>query len=72
MASIIFQSFHKISKTNKMKLFKSNDKNLSNGDQSRDFIYIKDLVDIIFSCIQIKLSPEFLTLVQEWQLHLII
>lgn len=48
MASIIFQSFHKISKTNKMKLFKSNDKNLSNGDQSRDFIYIKDLVDIIF------------------------
>ncbi len=48
MASIIFQSFHKISKTNKMKLFKSNDKNLRNGDQSRDFVYIKDLVDVIF------------------------
>ena len=48
MASIIFQSFHKISKTNKMKLFKSNDKNLSDGNQSRDFVYIKDLVDVIF------------------------
>jgi len=48
MASIIFQSFHKISKINKMKLFKSNDKNLNDGNQSRDFVYIKDLVDVIF------------------------
>tara|TARA_B100001057_G_scaffold501048_1_gene620030 strand:- start:8946 stop:9881 length:936 start_codon:yes stop_codon:yes gene_type:complete len=56
MASIIFQSFHKISKTNKMKLFKSNDKSLSDGDQCRDFIYIKDLVDVIFFLYKMKIE----------------
>ena len=42
-----------------MKLFKSNDNNLSDGNQSRDFVYINDLVEVIFSCIQIKLNQEF-------------
>ncbi len=48
MASIIFQSFHQILKTNKMQLFKSNDSGIKDGDQCRDFIYINDVIDIIF------------------------
>ena len=31
-------------KSGKMKLFKSHSKNFSNGEQSRDFIYVKDVV----------------------------
>ncbi len=48
MSSIIFQSFHQILRTNKMQLFKSNDPTIKDGDQCRDFIYIDDVLDVIF------------------------
>ena len=47
MASIIFQAFHQILATNKMKLFKSNDSKIKDGAQCRDFIYINDIIDVI-------------------------
>ena len=47
MSSIIFQSFNQISRTNKMKLFKSNDSTIKDGDQCRDFIYIDDVLDVM-------------------------
>jgi ADP-L-glycero-D-manno-heptose 6-epimerase len=47
MASVIFHTFHQIQQTNSMKLFRSHRPNFKDGEQSRDFIYIKDLLSII-------------------------
>jgi ADP-L-glycero-D-manno-heptose 6-epimerase len=48
MASVIFHSFNQIKATGKMKLFRSHNPNYKDGCQLRDFVYVKDLVDVIF------------------------
>ncbi|PLX11795.1 MAG: ADP-glyceromanno-heptose 6-epimerase [Marinilabiliales bacterium] len=47
MASVIFHAFHQIQKTGKMKLFRSHKKEYGDGEQKRDFIYVKDVTDVI-------------------------
>ncbi len=46
MASVIFHAFNQIKLTGHMKLFKSHHPNFKDGEQSRDFIYVKDLIDV--------------------------
>ncbi len=46
MASVIFHSFHQINKFGKVKLFKSHRPDFEDGWQLRDFIYVKDLLDV--------------------------
>lgn len=46
MASVIFHAFKQISEKGKMKLFKSHNPKYADGKQERDFIYVKDLVDV--------------------------
>ena len=48
MASVIFHSFNQISETGKIKLFKSHKEGIANGEQKRDFVYVKDLCDVLF------------------------
>jgi len=48
MASVIFHAYHQIQKTDSMKLFRSHDANYKDGEQLRDFIYVKDVVDVIY------------------------
>lgn len=48
MASVIFHAFHQIRSTGKMRLFKSNDPAVRDGDQRRDFIYVKDVLDVLY------------------------
>lgn len=48
MASVIFHAFQQIAKTGKMKLFKSHNPNYEDGKQERDFVYVKDVVDVCF------------------------
>ena len=48
MASMALQSINQISSTNSLKLFKSNDPSIKDGDQVRDFIYVEDAVKVIF------------------------
>ncbi|MDQ6757392.1 MAG: ADP-glyceromanno-heptose 6-epimerase [Bacteroidota bacterium] len=48
MASMIFHSFHQINKNGVVKLFKSNSKDFNDGEQLRDFIYVKDLIKICY------------------------
>ena len=48
MASVIFHAYHQIKKTGEMRLFRSHKKGIKNGEQSRDFIYVKDVVDICY------------------------
>jgi len=48
MASVIFHAYNQISDTGKMKLFRSHRPDFKDGEQLRDFIYVKDVVDVIF------------------------
>ena len=47
MASVVFQAYHQIKATGKMKLFRSHNPDYEDGGQLRDFVYVKDLVDVI-------------------------
>lgn len=48
MRSVIYNAYFEAINLNKIFLFKSNDFNIKDGEQKRDFIYVKDVVDIIF------------------------
>ncbi len=47
MASVIFHAYHQILENNSMKLFRSHNKNYKDGEQLRDFVYVKDLCDLL-------------------------
>lgn len=46
MASVIWHAFNQIKSTGKMKLFRSHNPDYKDGGQLRDFIYVKDLVEV--------------------------
>jgi ADP-L-glycero-D-manno-heptose 6-epimerase len=46
MASVILHAFHQITQTGEMKLFRSHNKGYQDGKQLRDFVYVKDVVDV--------------------------
>ena len=48
MASVIFHSFKQIRSTGKVRLFKSHKTEYKDGEQLRDFVYVKDVVDICY------------------------
>ena len=47
MASVIFHSFYQIKKEGFVKLFKSHKPEYADGEQLRDFIYVKDVCSVI-------------------------
>ena len=47
MASVIFHAVNQISATNGMKLFKSHNPKYKDGEQLRDFVYVKDVVEVL-------------------------
>ena len=46
MASVIFHTFHQIKQKGEMRLFRSHNPNYKNGEQLRDFVYVKDVVNV--------------------------
>lgn len=46
MASVIWHAFNQIQKSGKMKLFRSHNPAYKDGEQMRDFVYVKDVVDV--------------------------
>jgi len=46
MASVIFHSFNQIQKNGEVKLFRSHNPDYKDGEQLRDFIYVKDLINV--------------------------
>lgn len=48
MASVIFHAFHQIRETGKVRLFRSHRPDFKDGEQLRDFVYVKDLADVIW------------------------
>lgn len=48
MASVIFHTFNNIKKEGKMKLFRSHRPDFKDGEQMRDFVYVKDVVEVCY------------------------
>jgi len=48
MASVIWHAYQQILDTNIMMLFRSHNPDFEDGKQLRDFIYVKDVVDVIY------------------------
>jgi ADP-L-glycero-D-manno-heptose 6-epimerase len=51
MASVIFHAFNQIQEKGSVKLFRSHNPDFKDGEQLRDFIYVKDLIDV---CLYLK------------------
>ncbi|GAB1450370.1 ADP-glyceromanno-heptose 6-epimerase [Draconibacterium sp.] len=47
MASVVLHAYHTIQKTGKMELFRSHHKDYKDGEQSRDFIFVEDIADVM-------------------------
>jgi len=52
MASVIFHAFRQIRDQGKLRLFRSHRADFKDGEQLRDFIYVKDVVDICYWMMQ--------------------
>lgn len=48
MASVVYKAFHQIREKGKVRLFKSHRAPYGDGEQMRDFVYVKDCVEIIW------------------------
>ena len=48
MASVIMHAFEQINKTGSMSLFRSHNPDYTDGGQMRDFVYVKDVVEVCY------------------------
>ncbi len=48
MASVVYHAFNQITKTDGMKLFRSHNPKYNHGGQMRDFVYVKDVVKVMY------------------------
>ena len=58
MASVIWHSFNQIKKDGLVKLFRSHRPDFKDGEQLRDFVYVKDLVKVIYWMMQNEQIPS--------------
>lgn len=58
MASVIFHSFNQIKENGKVKLFRSHRPDFLDGQQLRDFIYVKDIASVIIFMMEKKWHAE--------------
>ncbi|TAL70838.1 MAG: ADP-glyceromanno-heptose 6-epimerase [Bacteroidetes bacterium] len=56
MASMVYKSFCQVKKKGKVQLFKSNNPDFKDGEQKRDFVYVKDCNEIIWEILN---KPDF-------------
>ena len=57
MASVIMHAFNQISTSGEMKLFASHHPDYENGGQLRDFVYVKDVVNVCLYMMERKPAP---------------
>ena len=48
MASVIFHAYNQIKKSGEMNLFRSHRPDYKDGEQKRDFVYVKDVVEVCY------------------------
>lgn len=56
MSSVVYHAYNQIIETGKIQLFKSHNPDYKDGEQKRDFIYVKDVVDVMYFLMENK--PE--------------
>ncbi|UOR06023.1 ADP-glyceromanno-heptose 6-epimerase [Hymenobacter aerilatus] len=54
MASVILHAYQQIQQTGSMTLFRSHNPNYADGEQKRDFIYVKDVVEVCYFLMQTR------------------
>jgi ADP-L-glycero-D-manno-heptose 6-epimerase len=54
MASVIFHSFNQIKQNGKVKLFRSHKEGYEDGEQLRDFVYVKDVVNVCYWMMEVS------------------
>ncbi len=59
MASMVFHGFNQIKADGEIRLFKSCNPNYEDGGQLRDFVYVKDICNVIMWLLQTKVSGLF-------------
>lgn len=52
MASVVFHTWRQINEKGYMQLFRSHRKDIADGEQQRDFIYVRDVVDVLHFLMQ--------------------
>lgn len=57
MASVIFHAYHQIMKTGSVTLFRSHNSKFADGEQLRDFVYVKDVVSVLLFMMATKPAP---------------
>jgi len=57
MASVIFHTYNQIQQNGSMKLFQSHRQGIRDGEQKRDFIYIKDVIDVLYFFLTHRTDP---------------
>jgi len=57
MASVVFHAFNQIRTSGKVRLFRSHRPDFQDGKQLRDFIYVKDVVDVLYFVYENRINP---------------
>lgn len=57
MASVIFHSFNQIQQNGVVKLFRSHREGIKDGEQLRDFVYVKDVVKVMYWLMEQAAQP---------------
>ena len=61
MRSVALKAFEQIQETGKVKLFKSYRPEYQDGEQKRDFVYVKDCCDVMYWFLKTKIKTESTT-----------
>ncbi|MGD2035679.1 MAG: ADP-glyceromanno-heptose 6-epimerase [Bacteroidales bacterium] len=56
MASVVYHAYNQIKETGTMKLFRSHNPEFRDGEQKRDFIYVKDVVDVLYQFLSARIK----------------
>ena len=56
MASVVFHTHNQVQLTGKMTLFRSHRPEYEHGEQKRDFIYVKDILKVIWFCLENRIE----------------
>jgi ADP-L-glycero-D-manno-heptose 6-epimerase len=62
MASMVYKAYNQVKSTGKIRLFKSNSEQYADGEQKRDFVYIKDVVEVLWKILNNKKAKGILNL----------
>ncbi|MFW5659582.1 MAG: ADP-glyceromanno-heptose 6-epimerase, partial [Bacteroidota bacterium] len=62
MASVVFHAFNQIQRTGELKLFQSHHPDYADGEQARDFIYVKDVTSAILHLMERRPHPGIFNL----------